>query len=124
MNAVKQLLRSMGHAWRGLLLAFRTERNFRIHVAAAVCVILICLLFPLRAWERAVLLLVTMIVLVLELFNSMAERLVELVKPRMHSYVRDIKDLLAASVFVASFFAAIVGILVVSPYLIQFFAHL
>lgn len=124
MNAVKQLLRSMGHAWRGLLLAFRTERNFRIHAAAAVCVILICLLFPLRAWERAVLLLVTMIVLVLELFNSMAERLVELVKPRMHSYVRDIKDLLAASVFVASFFAAIVGILVVSPYLIQFFAHL
>ena len=116
MSFLTESWQSLRHASRGLLLAFRTERSFRIHVAAALGVVLICLIAPLHRWERALLFLVTASVLVLELVNSMVERLTDLVKPRMHSYVRDIKDMMAAAVLVASIFAAALGVLILWPY--------
>lgn len=115
----KNLLRSFGHAWRGLILAFKTEQSFRLQIAAGLVVLVLVIIFPLRDWERVVLLLATAAVLVLELLNSTVERLVDLVKPRLHQYVKDIKDLMAAAVFVASFFALAIGTLVLWPYLNQ-----
>jgi diacylglycerol kinase len=64
----------------------------------------------------------TAAVLVLELLNSMLERLVDLVKPRMHGYVRDIKDLMAAAVLVTAGFAAVVGLIILLPYAEAFLA--
>lgn len=108
---------SFGHAWRGLRLAFVTERSFRIQVAVALVVILLVSLMPFSPWERVILLVATSAVLVLELLNSTVERLVDLFKPRLHPYVRDVKDLMAGAVLVASIFALIVGLMVVWPYL-------
>ena len=117
MNMITESIQSFRHAFRGLLLAFRTERSFRLQIAAALVVIFFCFILPFRAWERALLLLATASVLVLELINSMVERLIDLVKPRMHLYVRDIKDLMAAAVLLASMFAAALGVLILWPYI-------
>ncbi len=107
---------SFRHAVHGLLLAFRSERSFRIQTAAALVILVLCLILPIRDWERALLLLATGSVLVLELLNTMVERLTDLVKPRLHTYVHDIKDLMAASVLLASLFAALLGVLLLRPY--------
>jgi len=115
---------SMRHAWRGLLVAFKTERSFRIQVALAFVILLLILVLPLKTSETVLLLVVMAAVLVLELLNSTVERLVDLVKPRLQGYVRDIKDLMAATVLVASIFAAVIGILVLSPYLISLIERL
>ena len=117
MNMITESVQSFRHAFRGLLLAFRTERSFRLQIAAALVVIFLCFILPFRGWERALLLLATASVLVLELINSMVERLIDLVKPRMHLYVRDIKDLMAAAVLLASMFAAALGVLILWPYI-------
>lgn len=119
-----RLFRSFTHAWRGLLLAFATERSFRIELVATLGVCVFLLLVPLRDWERVILLLATASVLVLELFNSMVERLVDLVKPRMHGYVHDIKDLMAATVLIASFFAVVIGVLIMWPHAAQLFRQI
>ncbi len=108
---------SLHNAWRGLLIAFKTERSFRIQTAMAFIILLLILILPLKTSETILLLIVMAAVLVLELLNSTVERLVDLVKPRLHGYVRDIKDLMAAAVLVASFFAAVIGLLVLRPYL-------
>jgi diacylglycerol kinase len=123
MNFFFEMWKSFGHAWRGLLVTFRTERSFRIQVAAAFVVFLVLILLPLQGWERAFLLLATASVLVLELLNSMVERLVDLVKPRVHGYVRDIKDIMAAAVLVVSLFALAIGILILWPYAGRFFSQ-
>ncbi len=109
------LFRSFRHALRGLVLAFRTERNFRIQSFAAVVVLALMLTLPLETWERVVLLLVTMFVLVLELLNSSLERLVDLSKPRLHALAGDIKDLTAGSVLVAAVCAAVIGLVILLP---------
>lgn len=120
MNVFSSVWRSFQHATRGLLLAFRTERSFRIQCVAACMVMFVVILFPFRSWERVVLLLATAGVLVLELVNSMVERLVDLVKPRMHGYVHDIKDLMAAAVFLTAFFAFIIGLFIIWPHAGEF----
>lgn len=83
-------------------------------------VIFAVILFPLHSWERVILLLATVAVLVLELLNSMVERLADLVKPRMHGYVHDIKDLMAAAVFLTALFALAIGVFIIWPHAGEF----
>ncbi|MCC7357693.1 diacylglycerol kinase [Candidatus Uhrbacteria bacterium] len=115
-KALIEIGKSFSHAWDGLLTAFRDERSFRILVAATLVVCIAITVLPLESWERILLLMVTATMLVLELVNSMVERLVDLVKPRLHSYVKEIKDLMAAAVLVAAAFAAVIGALILAPY--------
>ncbi len=122
-SSFHSFVQSVRHAWRGLRLAFRTERSFRIQFAIALLVILVLFLFPLEAWQRVILLLASVAVLVLELLNSVVERMVDLLKPRLHEYVGDIKDLMAGAVFVASLGAALIGLLILWPYLGEIFSH-
>lgn len=124
MNPFQSLARSFGHAWRGLCLAFRTERSFRVHVAVAAVVCLVLFLFPLSSFEQIILLLATGSVLVLELLNSTVERLIDVMKPRLHMYVADIKDLMAAAVLLASLFVAVIGLMIVLPHLMEVVRHL
>lgn len=85
-------------------------------VALALVVIILVSTLPLASGERLMLLLVTGLVLVLELLNTMVERFVDLMKPRLSAYVRDVKDLMAAAVLVAAIFAALIGLMIFVPY--------
>ncbi|MBP9869004.1 diacylglycerol kinase [Patescibacteria group bacterium] len=123
MSVLRSVATSFQNAGRGVFVAFRTERSFRIQAFVALVVVLMMLLLPLSVVERVILLLAIAAVLVLELLNSMVERLVDLVKPRLHGYVRDIKDLMAAAVLIASVFAAVVGALILVPHLSSFIFH-
>lgn len=115
MSYFASLLKSLGHAVRGLRVAIKTERSFRIQLIAAFAIIVALFLLPLELWERSILLLVTMIVLVLELLNSSLERLVDLAKPRIHTYAGEAKDLMAGSVLMAVLFGLIIGLLILGP---------
>jgi len=55
-------------------------------------------------------------VLILELINTVVERVVDILKPRIHPYARLIKDLMAAVVLISSIVAVIVGIIIFYPY--------
>jgi diacylglycerol kinase len=85
-------------------------------VALALVVVILVSTLPLASGERLMLLLVTGLVLVLELLNTMVERFVDLMKPRLSAYVRDVKDLMAAAVLVAAIFAALIGLMILLPY--------
>jgi undecaprenol kinase len=104
-------------AARGVLHAFANERTFQVMVAAALFLFILMSVLPLRENQRLILLLVMGMVLVLELMNTMVERLVDLLKPRLSSYVREVKDLMAAAVLVGSFFALLIGGMIFLPYL-------
>lgn len=93
-------------------------------VAAALCVFIALVTLPLSSTERIVLLLVTGLILVLELLNTTVERLVDLLKPRLSAYVRDVKDMMAATVLVASLFALLVGMMILFPHLTLLLAQL
>jgi undecaprenol kinase len=111
-------------ASRGALRAFKFERTFRVMTAFALIMLILTATVPLQTSERLVILMITGLMLVLELMNTMVERLIDLLKPRLSTYVRDVKDYMAAAVFVAALFAAMIGAVIFLPRLGLFFSQL
>jgi diacylglycerol kinase len=117
MIQLKLFYRSLSHAVRGVLVVFRSEQSFRIQLFAGVVVIALAGWFSVRWFEWVVLLLLIGFVLSMELINSIFERIVDTVKPRIHPVVRDIKDMMAAAVLIASVFSIVIGFTIFWPYL-------
>jgi len=112
---LRKFKKSVHYASRGLSHIWRAEQNFRIQTMIGLVVIIAGILFKLSLLKFILLVLLITLVLVLEILNTFFEKLVDLLSPRVHEYVGMLKDILAASVFVASIGAAIVGILIFWP---------
>ena len=91
--SLHRFFRSLRHALAGIAYAVREERNFHIELAVAIGVAFFAWYFPLSSDERAILTLSIVLVLGLELVNTSFERMLDMMKPRVHPYVRVIKDL-------------------------------
>ncbi len=109
--------RSLKHAVSGLSYALRYEKNFQNEVIFAFIVVGAMIYYHVTDSEKIVLFLVIMEVLVMELLNTVMERIADILKPRVHPYVRVIKDLMAASVLVSSLLAVIIGLIIFIPYI-------
>lgn len=113
----RQFTRSVGHAVRGLGQAASAENSFRIHGVVALVVLVLLAGLRVPADQSALVIMVIASMLILELVNTVVERFADLLEPRVHPYVRIIKDLMAAAVFIAAVTAILVGGLVFWPYL-------
>lgn len=112
-----RLLSSLKHAFRGVYVVFRDENNFRIQVGMTVLILCAATLLHVRVWEYILLILLCASVLILELFNSVIERIADGLKPRLQPIVRDIKDLMAGAVLLTATTAAVVGVIIFLPYI-------
>ncbi|MBX6764661.1 MAG: diacylglycerol kinase [Rubrobacteraceae bacterium] len=110
----QEVTRSFEHAYHGLVYAVRTQRNMRIHVTAAVVVLVVSLLVGVSALELVALILAIMFVLVTELLNTAMEFAVDLVTEEYHPLAKLAKDVAAGAVLVSSVGAVLVGYLVLA----------
>lgn len=113
---LKNFSRSLRHALAGIRYAFREERNFQIELILAIAALGLAFFFPLAVSERTAIFLLIGLVLSLELVNTAFERLLDMLKPRVHPYVKVVKDVVAGSVLIGSVVALMVGIYIFSPY--------
>ena len=111
----RKIMRSFHYALKGLFLIFKEEQSFRVQVAAAAIVAVVMFVLPVRNWEKVALILVMSWVLVLELINSILERMADMIKPRVHLGVEAVKDIMAAAVLIASLAAVIIGLIIFIP---------
>jgi undecaprenol kinase len=109
----------MRHALRGLNYVLRYEKNFQNQVMVAFLVFFAMIYFEVTRGEMIVLFLVIIEVLVMELMNTVVERVVDILKPRIHPYARLIKDLMAAAVLISAILAVIIGLIIFVPYLVE-----
>ena len=105
----KNFLNSVKAALNGLREALISERNFIIMLVIAVLVVVAMFYSPTTRLEKIALLFAIFSVLVLELINSTIERIMNVVIPEYDHRVKIIKDLMAATVLLASLGAALVG---------------
>lgn len=105
-------------AFRGLARAWKTQRHFRFDVAVGLLVFAVAFFLRLTLAEWMVLLAAVTAMLVLELLNTVAEFLCDLLQPRFHGAVAIIKDVAAAAVLLGAVGVAIIGLLVFLPYLV------
>jgi undecaprenol kinase len=106
---------SFVYAGRGFLLLWLTQPNFRIHVVAGLCAVVAGFLFQIPAAEWLILVITITVVLTVEAVNTAVEKMVDLCQPDRHPLARDVKDLSAAAVLLASTGALIIGILLFGP---------
>jgi len=121
MARIKRLINSFKYAIRGLKKVFKEEQNFRIHVLFTLAVVLLSYYFQIPLWQFIIIIMLIALVLILEVINSIIERLIDMLKPRIHQYVMDIKDMAAALVFLGALTAVIIGLIIFLPYIIDKF---
>jgi len=119
-----QLIRSFRFAIKGVVYVFKTEQNFRIQLIIAALVAGFSWLFQITVAQAIILILLITLVLVLELINTIFEKIVDLLKPRLHLYVEVIKDMMSAAVLLSSLGASIIGLMIFIPYFIALFTNL
>ncbi len=116
---LSRLAKSLKYSLKGIAKVFKEEQNFRIHSLAAILVLLLAWLLKVSILEFVILLLLICLVLILEIVNSIVERLLDMIKPRLHVYIEDIKDMSAAIVFLGAGTAAIIGMMIFLPHLAE-----
>ena len=107
----KSFIKSASHAFDGLYLAFRSQRNFRKHLYIASVVLFIAILLKVSILAFCLLLLTNSLVLVLELLNSVFEFVLDAYyKNRYSRLVKFAKDISAASVLLMAVTSMIIVI--------------
>ncbi|MCW1929996.1 MAG: diacylglycerol kinase family protein [Candidatus Kerfeldbacteria bacterium] len=113
---LRTLKESTTYAWRGILYVFRNEQNFRIQLIIGLLVVVLGWIFRISKLEAVALIFVITAVLVMEVLNTVLERFIDIVKPRLHSYAGVIKDMMAGAVMLTAIGAIIVGLVILLPY--------
>lgn len=105
-----RFLKSLKYAFRGIIYCMNNERNMRIHTVAALYVFAFSFFFGLSRMQYAILFLTFALVMMAELFNTVAEELSDMAAASFNPVVRIIKDMAAGGVLVCALFAIGIGI--------------
>lgn len=97
-------------AWDGLQAAWQEEGGFRNHVIGALLMVAYLMVLRPDAMWWAIGILCSAMLIVLELFNCVIERVIDHIDDRFHPQIKLIKDMSAGAVVVASFGVFLVGV--------------
>lgn len=109
------------YAVAGVIYAFKTERNFKIHIFAAIVVLLFAFFLSVSRIEWIILILVICVTITLELVNTAIENVVNLITVERHPLAKVAKDVAAGAVLVSSLASVIIGLIIFIPRLIELF---
>ncbi|MBE3578175.1 MAG: diacylglycerol kinase [Limnochordales bacterium] len=109
------LIASFSYALQGLGYALRRERNLRIHFLLSGLVTLLGLVLNLSTTEWMILILLFVVVIMAELFNTAIETTVNLYTATYHPIARAAKNVAAAAVLVGAGGAVAIGYLMFFP---------
>ena len=117
----KKLINSFKYAGEGIVSSFKTERNMKIHIFIMLVVILAGILLELSAIEWIICVLLFAIVISAELFNTAIETIVDMVSPEKNEKAKLAKDVSAGAVLVVAIGAAMVGLVIFVPKVVELF---
>ncbi len=117
MIKIKRLFKSFGYAWRGLKKTYQEEQNIRVQASLGILAICLAIILGLNQVELSMIIFLVGLVVLMELANSAVERITDVLKPRINNYIKEIKDIMAAAVLLASIMSVIIGLLIFWPYL-------
>ena len=112
MRARPSVLQSFNFAIEGVIHVLRTQRNMRLHFAAAVAVIVVAVAVGVSKIELSVLLISIAFVLVAEMINTAVEGAIDAATTSFDPMAKLAKDIAAGAVLIASVNAVAVGYLV------------
>ncbi len=107
--------KSFVYAYSGLAIVYKAERNFRIELGLALVAVILGVILQCSFVEWEILTIVIASVLGAEVANSLLERLIDAMNPRVTVYAKEVKDITAAAVSILAVSALIVGVFLFFP---------
>lgn len=108
---LKRLIKSFNFAISGVITALKSEPNMKIHFFISFVVLFMSLFFNFSRVELILLLLTIGMVITAEMFNTAAEKTIDLITEEYHPIAKLVKDVAAGAVLVTSVIAVIVAYL-------------
>jgi undecaprenol kinase/diacylglycerol kinase (ATP) len=112
--------KSFQYAGEGLAWVFNHHRNFRIYIGVGIVATILAYFLNIPKTEFVIILFTVALCLIAELLNTAIEEVTDLITIRWSHQAKVAKDVGAALSLVAAITAAIIGILIFTPYLVGF----
>jgi len=116
---IKKLIKSFKVAGEGLVYLFKSEQNFRIESIGALIVVGLVIYVQPTVMESVILSIVTVSVLVMEIMNTVLERLLDILTKRKSKNFKVLKDTMAAAVLLNAIVAVIVAVVIFGQYFLE-----
>jgi len=112
----RNYLDSFKYAFVGVRTVFQEERNMRTHVLLGLAVLFFCLFLDMTRTDWLWILLSVFLVLVMEIWNTVVENIVDLVTDyQFHPIAKKVKDMAASAVLLTASFSIVSGLIVLLP---------
>ncbi|MGA1790206.1 MAG: diacylglycerol kinase family protein [bacterium] len=116
-------IKSFRYAFKGILLLIKSQHNAWIHTLATIAVCSAGFYFGFTRSEWCWILLTMMAVWTAEGFNTAFEFLADAVSPDYHPLLGKAKDVAAGAVLISAMGSAMIGILIIGPYVLRLFVN-
>lgn len=115
----KKLIKSFKYAFEGLTTAFKQEKNMKVHVLIAVLVLILGFALKISKIDWIICTFAIVMVITAELFNTAIETIVDMITMQKNEKAKIAKDVSAGAVLITAIGAAIVGIIIFSPKIME-----
>jgi diacylglycerol kinase len=112
---LKKFILGFVYAFQGLFVLVKTERNFKFHLFAFICICLVGFYFQIDKSEWLAVLIISAVILTAEALNSAIEKLCNHLHPEIHPSIKSVKDISAASVLISSMIAVVIAGIIFLP---------
>ena len=116
----KKIINSFKYAFEGIFTSFKTERNMKIHVLIMILVILTGVILKIDKMDWIICIILFALVIGGELFNTTIETVVDMIMPEKNEKAKIAKDISAGAVLVLAIGAAIIGIMIFLPKILNY----
>ena len=108
-------LKSIGYAFKGMLILLRTEASIKIQFCIAITMTIAGFYYNITATEWIMQCFAIGLVMSVEGVNTAIEAIADFIHPGHHEKIGFIKDIAAGAVFIASIAASIIGFIIYIP---------
>jgi len=116
----QKLKQSLKNAFWGLKIALG-QHSFLLMILITLLVLFLAWFLKISFLEWLIVILLIGLILSLEVFNTVLEKLLDFIEPNHSPRVKEIKDLIAAAVLVICLISLVLGLIIFLPKLIIFF---
>ena len=106
---IKKTLESFNNAITGIIDTVRTERNMKIHLIAALGVLIVSFFFDISKFEFLILVVTITMVIAAEMINTAIEATIDMTTNYYHPLAKIAKNAAAGAVLIAAVSAVLVG---------------
>ncbi len=115
----KRLIKSFKYATEGIIYAFKFEQNIIVHTIVMILAIILGIVLKISYFEWLICLILFGLVIATEMINTSIEAVVDLACPKIDPLAKIAKDTASGAVLVFALTAAISGLIIFVPKIME-----